>query len=1264
MKRLLALLFLAPVASGATRGMVFSSNGDPLANVRVTIQRPAEPSIAEIERPPLATATTADDGSFTIDSNASGVLELRAARDGYAPAFLRILSSETDLAIELAPATSIKGRVNAGRAFVIASQGEGIVWWTRADEQGAFTIADPRGWCSALTIVHPDYAPHSIEISPSRPSLDITLTAGMNAAGTVVDANGRPVKNARVTAGRWRETTTAEDGTFTLRHIPSAVTRLVATDGAMHGTAPRRDKEVAIRIEPMHSVTGSVRDADKRPLAGVTVTAYDTTSSSGERHTAFTDDRGNYRIEHCTAADHMVFATAAGGLELAPEKAKLRNASTARVDLTAKASTYLAGIVIDERKRPVAGATVVYAIPQMPVAYAFVSHDEMASTRTGADGRFKIQRPEMMDRFEFRLQALHRRYALALTDPLTADKTKGPITITLYDGIETNGVVVDAEGKPVSGAGVVAVQDPFGAAVLPMDSVLSSRSMQPFVTTDAEGRFTLHLNATQHDLGVWKEGYAGYRQGDVFPRSGAEPLRIVLDKGVEIRGRVTRKGWTKPFTGTVLARGEDASFGMAPVREDGTFALQSLRPVAYTVQYSGESERGAAEKQVTAPATDVVIELPAVGEIRGRVVDKTTGEVLTQYLVVASPDRSTHRIENEETFTIQLAPGVVEISVRADGYMPEAREVNVEAGNTTAVTLSVARGRVATGRVIAENGAPIAEASVSIETDDAVPWIENQTDETGEFRIDGLPRERVTLDVKAPGFVPRTAQVEAGELDARVDVVLSRGRSARGRVVTSDGAPVDGATVWTYSGQMQQTTTGPDGTFTVEGIEDDRITVSASRDGVGTAQVTDAEISKEIVITIERVTEWGSIHGKVKGFVEGGWMYGVVDLSGPHSASAPIGRDGKYRIERVPAGEAEIRAIAMSMRGNASTAARSISIAPNGDTEIDLEFRTDLVIRGTVLEGGTPAVGRRVTFNSDAGHWSTTSGEGGAYEVTAIEPGSYTVTVDSGRTTFETRYNVTTSSTFDIRIERSEIQGRVIDEQGVPLAGVKIDVASAETTQSIAQDMTDASGAFALQVFRGAHILTATKKELATVVQRIEPDAVPLILRMTRSDGLRVRLVDARNGGTLGGYVVATDAAGMNIARVHDAQQDGSILVPLSAGSYRVSVSADGFATQSTRATVPLQGELRIALTPGGTLIVNSENPSTDLVKLVMPNGEEYVRCECNGIAEIRLGGKTTRIEHVAPGQYTMQVLDERERVKTSYPITIAEGQTTTAAIP
>ncbi|HEX2121597.1 MAG TPA: hypothetical protein VHL59_08145, partial [Thermoanaerobaculia bacterium] len=211
---------------------------------------------------------------------------------------------------------------------------------------------------------------------------------------------------------------------------------------------------------------------------------------------------------------------------------------------------------------------------------------------------------------------------------------------------------------------------------------------------------------------------------------------------------------------------------------------------------------------------------------------------------------------------------------------------------------------------------------------------------------------------------------------------------------------------------------------------------------------------------------------------------------------------------------------------------------------------------------------------------------------------------------------------------------------------------------------TDAAGAFRIVVNDApSFIVTASKKDFAASVQRVESATMPLEFTLVRSDGIRVRLVDARNGATLKGWAVATDASGLPAARAEQTERDGTMHLGLADGSYRISVSASGFASQSKDAVLPARGELRFALTPGGTLVVRSDRPSYDLVKLVMPNGVEYVRCECNGIAEIRLTGTTTTIGHIAPGRYTMQVLDANGSLKTRYPVTIAEGETSVAEI-
>jgi hypothetical protein len=274
------------------------------------------------------------------------------------------------------------------------------------------------------------------------------------------------------------------------------------------------------------------------------------------------------------------------------------------------------------------------------------------------------------------------------------------------------------------------------------------------------------------------------------------------------------------------------------------------------------------------------------------------------------------------------------------------------------------------------------------------------------------------------------------------------------------------------------------------------------------------------------------------------------------------------------------------------------------------------------------------------------------------------VMVTSGQRSYETHYQVTGSGTFDIRISWSRIEGRVIDETGAALAGALVEIGR-DGAQRTDDTKSDAAGAFAVTMPKrdGTYSVTIELEGFATATQRVIADSAPLLITMARADGLRVRLVDARTGNTLDGYAIAVDEAGHLLARTHDRKPDGTLRLPVTPGNYRIAVSASGFASQLTRSAVPRKDELRVALTPGGSLIVNTDRESNDAIKLVMPTGEEYVQCQCNGIAEIRLTGTKTVVEHVAPGAYSMQVLDARGLVKASHPVTIAEGQSTTIEV-
>jgi Carboxypeptidase regulatory-like domain len=1269
--RILLVVAVALPLRGAMRGGVFDVQGDPVAGARVAAYRAETPAarrariLGNRPRVALGETTTGDDGAFSFDWKLGGLVELRIERDGFAPARELVSADDQTLLVDLTPAARRTGRVTANGkplrdATVIAYMESSPAWTTRTGEDGTYSIPDPKSWAARLAFIHPDFAPLSHD-DPSR--LDAAMEPGTTIAGNVNDARGRAVAKATVNAGEWSSATTNDDGNFVLRHVPATEKKVVAFAGNAFGTVTRDPKNTAIRIEPLRSIAGTVRDSAGRPLEGVPVIAYVEGTWATDRwrdtNSAVTDAKENYAIEHGGASEYEVMAFGTPAIEFDEVTVSLRDRASARADLTAKKLDFFRGVVVDEQKRPVAGAVVQYTSAPLPLVYGYFGAEEVPSARSGRDGRFTIrgERSMSVTGMAVRLQALHRAHAVGVSEPLhEADAAN--ISIVLPAGIELAGLIADAEGKPIAGAGVVLLQDPSGAVAMPVESMIASELVRPFAMSDATGRFTVRLNKAPHDLGVWKEGFAGARRGDVTP-GGAGALRIVLEQGVEIRGRVMTKGGAKTsVAGMIMASAEDESTATAMVAEDGAFVIRGLRPGKYDVSFIGMNAQSA-EGQFEAPAADVVLELPATGEIRGRAIDAVTRQTVSPYTV--NFGAATQEVEGDSPFSMHVQPGTDDLTVRAPGYRISKTSVTVEPEKSTEeLTIALMPGHAVSGTVSAENGAPIAEAAVSI--GDSYQGAE-LTAESGEYHLDGLPREAFTLQVRANGYVTRKVDLPAGNTDARVDVVLTTGRKVSGHVFTSERLPVEGANVIAAGDPHQNATTDATGAFTIGGLGEGRYLLRATRDALHseTVPLNDQKMTG-VVLVMNPSAGMGKVHGVVKGFTGGAWQHAMVHAMDANG-TAMIGRDGRYTIE-LPAGEVRLQAIAMSGNAQATTAPVTVTVIANQDVEANLAFRDDITVRGIVTDSGQPVAGREVQFSAASMRWSTTTKSGGVYEITGLEPGHmYEVQVDGGPQSYTTRHHVTGSGTFDIHIEWARIEGRVVDATGAPLADAKVTLTAAVSNETAGSATTDANGSFGWKAARTSHVLTVAKDGFATSTQRVEADGNPVVVTLTPSAGLRVRLTDARDGRTLDGYVVAVDAAGLQVARADEQQKDGTMLVPLAPGAYRVSISAGGFASQSTRVSVPHAGELRFALTPGGTLVVKSDPASFDLVKLVRPNGEEYVRCECNGIAEIRLTGTSSTIKAVAPGSYTMQVLDMNGLVKTSYPITIAEGQTTVAEI-
>ncbi|MCU1246049.1 MAG: hypothetical protein JWN02_1959 [Acidobacteria bacterium] len=537
----------------------------------------------------------------------------------------------------------------------------------------------------------------------------------------------------------------------------------------------------------------------------------------------------------------------------------------------------------------------------------------------------------------------------------------------------------------------------------------------------------------------------------------------------------------------------------------------------------------------------------------------------------------------------------------------------------------------------------------------------------------GLPPSELSVSFSHPGYLTARKTVAAGNGDLKLDVVLSSGRKVSGKVIDEDGAPVSDADVTAvpaaHAAATQSAHSGADGTFTVEGLGVGRHSFAAGKSGYESAEIKDVDLDtgKPIVLTLKsRLT--ATIHGRVAGFSGQSWISGAVHASGKKNgvSSGQIARDGSYRIENAPAGEVEVRAQTVGIDSQSSSKPVTVTVAANSDVEVNLSFDNDTTIRGVVTRNGVPVPGAMVLFRKGewTASWRTTARADGSYELKGIEPGQYGVDVDlRGNSTYSVPYEVTGSATFDINATFVHVEGRVIDDGGTAVDGAVVVVEPAgDPKQSGAnrQSLTTGQGTFAFDLQANAlYRLTGSKQGFASAMADVDTHraAAPVELELQRGGSMHLRLVDARDGTTLTGYVVVRNGAGQQVAHPEGQAPDGTFELRLPEGSYRISVSAENYASQTVRATLPA-AEQRIALTPGGTLMVNTDRDSRDQVRLVLPDGEEYVSCYCNGIADFHLTGKSTALEHIAPGSYQLRLFDNHGKLLSTTNVVVREGAT------
>ncbi|HET8775867.1 MAG TPA: carboxypeptidase-like regulatory domain-containing protein, partial [Thermoanaerobaculia bacterium] len=731
---------------------------------------------------------------------------------------------------------------------------------------------------------------------------------------------------------------------------------------------------------------------------------------------------------------------------------------------------------------------------------------------------------------------------------------------------------------------------------------------------------------------------------------------------------------------------------------DGSFTLGGLAPGSMRVMLRKESDFIQDQRSVTAPSRDVVFDFPAGGRVQGRVVEKGSSKPITTFqagistsrggggFVMMGPPQLKSFSADDGSFVLENVPaGSMNLVAQAPGYANGRANVDVEEGKTVSdVVIELDTGVKLVGKVTGPNGSALPDASVQIQPSPTGQFARGGgmrravTDSNGEFTLDSLDPGEETFEITHPKYLGTTKTVTLKGREMRLDVQLSGGQRVTGLVVTDAGAPVSEAEVEAFSasGGGDTVRTNASGQFEFGSLNSARYRFVARKNGYLEGVVDDVDVSSGGNVRIQMRTG-GTVYGRVIGLTEQELSGATVTArSGRSSSSAAVDPSGNFRIEGAPTGTVQVSATtaSRSFMERRSSGTQTVEVNAGSAAQVDLEFRTDTSVRGRITRNGTPLGGATVMFQPRGGSRasaSTSSDEAGNYTVSGLEAGEYSVLVaDSQRfNPYQTTYQVRDgASTFDIDYKIASVRGRVVDagtNEPLPDVTVNFRPSTSGEMRFARAAMTDPNGNFSMEsVSAGAYTLTASREGYGTEVREEtfgDSGRDGLELRLSRNDGVNLHIVDGRDGRQINAFITVFDAGGRIVhesmgMRFGSSDTTSDVHLPLAPGSYTATLFMTGYAATTVRVTSPSPRQ-NVSLTPGGTILVQSQHSTVRRMRLLDSTGTPYPRFGSRPTTRDLLPGAVP-IENVAPGSYTLQLLNDDESVATTQSVVVREAET------
>ncbi|MFI5297527.1 MAG: carboxypeptidase regulatory-like domain-containing protein [Polyangiales bacterium] len=817
----------------------------------------------------------------------------------------------------------------------------------------------PARWAStgatieASTVASPD------QPTLGRARLAPDLASGGSLSGSVLAPNGAPISGALVCADATspayvddeiRDATCVlsdDAGHWSIAPVVAATYTIDATAAQMHPTRfVDREGGTTIPIAAGEArynvdltlfagaveVKGRVVDLAGGGIAHalVTLTGKESGRSGGEARTRC-DGAGNFSawidpgpFDANAASDGFVTEWSAG---VAP--------ATQLEIVLAPGATIVGRVVAAETGAPVAGAKVS-ASPFGPEG----GLAEAASTRSGADGRFSLDRLEA-GKWRTSAEVLGALGEAAGAVRLAAGETSKEVTIVLHPGHVVAGqiVVVEDDSTSVTSPcvdGSISLQDLrrgrfFNASTAPDGHVA--------LTLPFEGRFEVSVRCT--DAIESTPSATLIVTGDATDntwrvRRGRAIRGVALDAAGHPLARVQVEARRTDRAGLA----HEAFFGEDTTGPDGRFVITGIEPGNYSIDATTNEAKSPATQTVQVDTSGAAPEIKLVFErgrsLAGLVVDEDGVGVAGLTVSVDNANLSPKSAETDETghFSVGGLDAVDHtitatregIAVRgAGGVEPASTTVTATTTSTGLVRLVVERmaGELR-GRVVDATGHAVVGASIEVSREpsadaaERLPHPPARSDQDGNFVVRRLPTATLTVRARARvvgGPVAIANDVAPG---SQVTLTMPTGATLSGSAVDKEGRAPESLSVslesdtrygLSPSGRFLRT----GGLWTLDGIAPGEYTVQVvSADGEAIEHVVIAEgdirtfaSTLQPVATVTGCVLWQD-DGRPAGGVEVASRTAASVSTTTRWSHATTDATGCFQIARAPMGSVTI----------------------------------------------------------------------------------------------------------------------------------------------------------------------------------------------------------------------------------------------------------------------------------------------------------------------------------------------------------------------